>query len=122
MSSAKGERRARGRRGREKDLVGRDFSRRARANADWRRTGAAILVGLVLGGLLLVSLRMAILRTRYSLADALARETVLLDLERAASVELRELKDPRRLRRLAREIGFARAERVIELGTEVVAP
>ncbi len=119
MSAGKAERR--GRAG-ERELVGRDFSRRRRGNASWRRTVAAIVVGLVLGGLLLVSLRMAILRTRYFLADALARETMLLDLEREASVELRELRDPRRLRRLASEIGFARPERVIELGTEVVGP
>ncbi len=104
------------------ELVGRDFSKPRVSTRAWRSTGVAVLVGLVLGGLLLASLRMTIVRTRYALADSLARETALLGLEREAKVELRELRDPRRLLRLAGELGFARPERVIELGIEAIAP
>ena len=114
--------RARGEHESDTELVGRDFSKPRRPTGAWRTTGAALLVGLALGGLSLASLRMTIVRTRYALADSLARETALLALERQAKVELRELRDPRRLRQLAGELGFTRPERVIELGTEALAP
>ena len=104
------------------DLVGTDFAERGHRPGGWRSTGVAVVVGVVLGGLLLASLRMTIVRTRYALADSHTQETALLELEREATVELRELRDPRRLRRLAAELGFERPERVIELGTEIVAP
>ncbi len=104
-----------------KDLVGRDFAGRGSTANRWRHRAAAVVIGLVLGGLLLASLRMEIVRTRYALADALAQETRLLSLEREASVALRELRDPRRLRRLANQLGFVRPERVIELGTDLAA-
>jgi len=106
----------------EPQLVGHHYRSEPFRRTGWRRAGAASLAGLVLGGLLLVSLRMAIVRTRYALADAVATETALLDRQRRASVELRGLRDPRRLVGLAEARGFGRPERVVELGTEPVTP
>jgi hypothetical protein len=60
-------------------------------------------------------LRVSILRLRYELAASVAEETSLLERQRAATVELRELRDPTRLRDFARELGLARPERVIQL-------
>lgn len=104
-----------------RNFLRRDFARGKAADGGWRQPTAAVVAGLVMGGLLLASLRMEIVRERYALADALALETRLVAQELAASVELRELRDPRRLRRLANELGFARPERVIELGTDSAA-
>ncbi len=106
----------------EANLVGRNFVARRVSTAAWRRTGAAVLVGLVVGGMLLVSLRMAIVRSRYALADAAATETALMAAEREAAVTLREMRDPRRLTALAEAQGFVRPERVVELGSEATAP
>jgi hypothetical protein len=118
MKRASRNQRSRRNDGAGQNFLRRDFARRKGADGGWRLTAVAAVAGLVLGGLLLASLRMEIVRERYALADALALETALVAEELAASVELRELRDPRRLRRLANELGFARPERVIELGTD----
>ena len=100
-------------------MDGRDRRpRRALAGDAHRALAFAALAGLLLAGLLLVALRMNIVRTRYALADAANTETELLARDRELSVMVRRLRDPRRLRRLATERGFARPERVIELDTE----
>ena len=99
------------------DLVGRDFSRtRAGGRGDLRRWLLPALAGAVLAALLLASLRTSILRVRYDLATAMTEEAALLERRRAVAVELRELRDPARLHRMARELGLARPERVIDLG------
>jgi hypothetical protein len=64
---------------------------------------------------MVASLRVSILQLRYQLAAAVTEETELLERQRAVTVELRELRDPTRLHELARERGFARPERVIQL-------
>jgi len=95
--------------------VGRDFGEPRAQRAPRQRRWPGVLAGLVIAGLLLAGLRMAIVRERYLLGEAIQVETALRQRERAASVAVRELRDPRRLRRLALEAGFARPERAIEL-------
>jgi len=95
--------------------IGRDFGEPRAQRAPRQRRWPGVLAGLVIAGLLLAGLRMAIVRERYLLGEAIQVETALRQRERAASVAVRELRDPRRLRRLALEAGFARPERAIEL-------
>ncbi len=92
----------------------RDLARpraRARIALPW----LPLILGLFVGGVALVALRGAIVRARYELGSALQREARLLELDRAAAVSVRRLRDPRRLRELAVERGFVVPERVIEL-------
>ena len=100
---------------RNTDMVGRDL---ARLRSRGRRTAVPWLVialGTVAAALLLASLRVSILRLRYQLAAAVSEETELLERQRAVTVELRELRDPTRLRDFATELGLARPQRVIQL-------
>jgi hypothetical protein len=73
------------------------------------------MVGALAAALMVASLRVSILRLRYQLSAAVSEETQLLERQRAVTVELRELRNPTRLRKLATELGFARPERVIQL-------
>ena len=75
----------------------------------------AITVGTLAAALMVASLRVSILRLRYQLSAAVTEETELLASQREITVELRELRDPTRLRELATKQGFARPERVIQL-------
>ncbi len=101
---------------RSPELVGRDFARgRAVGHRRLRALALPVLVGALISALLLATLRTSILRMRYELAASLTEETALLERKRAATVALRELRDPARLHRLAAERGLARPERVIEL-------
>jgi len=97
------------------DTVGRDFaplrSRSRRALRPW----LAVAVGTLAAALMVASLRVSILRLRYQLSAAVVEETDLLGRQRAMTVELRELRDPSRLRELATQQGFARPERVVQL-------
>jgi hypothetical protein len=96
-------------------LVGRDFARRAggrRPAAGWL---LPCLVGALAAGLLLAILHVSVLRLRYQIGEAIAEEDGLLEHKRAATVAVRELRDPARLRRLAGDLGFARPEHVIEI-------
>ena len=70
----------------------------------------------------LVALRGEIQRLAYDLGAAVQLETQLLERERAAAVDVRRLRDPRRLREIAVEQGFVVPERVIELAPERVRP
>jgi cell division protein FtsL len=74
-----------------------------------------IAVGTLAAALVIASLRVSILRLRYQLSAAVTEETELLAQQREITVELRELRDPTRLRELAKEQGFVRPERVIQL-------
>jgi hypothetical protein len=66
----------------------------------------------------LVALRGEIQRLAYDLGASLQQETQLLERERAAAVEVRRLRDPRRLREIAAQQGFVVPERVIELAAQ----
>lgn len=102
--------------------IGRDFGEPRAQRAPRQRRWPGVLAGLVIAGLLLAGLRMAIVRERYLLGEAIQVETSLRQRERAASVAVRELRDPRRLRRLAVQAGFARPERAIELDPPAAKP
>ena len=65
--------------------------------------------------LLLVSLRMDSIRLRYALAEAVRAEQVLLDQQRRLTVQVRHLRDPRRLEALAAELGMAPPSCTIDL-------
>jgi hypothetical protein len=98
-----------------KDLVGRDLAgapRRVRAR---RRLPLPLLAGAIVAALLLVTLRVEILRLRYAAAAVAEEEETLLERIAQATVRVRELRDPARLRRLAAERGFGRPERVISV-------
>ena len=106
---------------RDSDTVGRDFahlpSRGRRPLQPW----VAITVGTLAAALMVASLRVSILRLRYQLSAAVTEETELLASQREITVELRELRDPTRLRELATKQGFARPERVIQLSVPATA-
>jgi len=78
------------------------------------------VAGALLAALALASLRLEIFRLRYALAEAVEVEQDLLERRGALVVEVARLRDPRRLRRIARERGFRLPERVIQL--EATAP
>ncbi len=104
-------------------LVGRDFARkRSRRWLHFRIPFLPILAGLVLGSLVLASLRTAIVRTKYALGDAAEQETQLLERERGAIVSGRALRDPRKLHEAALAHGFVRPERVIDLAAPARRP
>lgn len=106
-------------------LVGRDFARaRARlrgAPLRARRWLPALIVGALIGGLALASLRIENLRLRYALAESIRVEKNLLEESRVLTARVRTLRDPVRLARLARERGFTRPTRVVELSELHVA-
>lgn len=80
-----------------------------------RLLGALAGGALLLGALGLVAFRTEILRARYELADLVAREAALREERAALRVEVRRLRDPERLSRLAQERGFGPPERVVEI-------
>lgn len=98
-----------------RDLVGRDLSERPRRVR--RRSGLRLplALGAVAAALLLVTLRVEILRLRYALAEVATQEEQLRESSRRATVRVRELRDPARLRKLAAERGFKRPERVLSI-------
>jgi hypothetical protein len=54
-------------------------------------------------------------RLRYALADAVRAEQQLLDEQRSLTVEMRQLRDPRRLQALGQELGLGPAGCLIDL-------
>lgn len=97
------------------DTVGRDFAHLRARDGRPLRPWLTIAVGTLAAALMVASLRVSILRLRYQLSAAVSEETALLARQREVTVELRELRDPTRLRDLAEKRGFARPERVIQL-------
>ena len=84
---------------------------------------ATFLLGEVLlsSALFLVILRTEVLRLRYALGNAVAEEQRLSEQKRNLTVTMRRLRDPGRLARLARELGFERPEHVIRLDQNPLA-
>lgn len=80
-----------------------------------------IVVGVFAGYVGLVALRGQNQRMRYELGALMQEEEQLLARSREAAVEVRRLRDPRRLRELAAAQGFVVPERVIELPAEATA-
>lgn len=79
------------------------------------------VAGALVAALALTALRVDLLRARYGLAEAVREEQTLRAEERELTVELRRLRDPARLAELAREQGFVRPERVIDLAARPVS-
>lgn len=100
-------------------LTGRDVSAAAPAprRFAWPRPASLGIVaaGAVCAALLLVALRMDSIRLRYALADAVRAEQELLDQQRRLTVQMRHLRDPRRLEALAAELGLAPPGCLIDL-------
>ena len=103
------------------NLAGRDLARVRTAPRSRRRLLAILMTGALLAGFSLAALRIDILRLRYALADALARQQVLFEEHRVATARLEVLRDPARLTALADERGLSRPQRVIELAPAQLA-
>ncbi len=108
--------------GRSSVLVGRDLKRTQGRGRSRRIAWLPLFVGAVAAALFLVALRNSILRLRYDLEAARQRETALMERQAEATVRLRELRDPTRLKGLAEERDFVRPEKVIDLGTGATRP
>ncbi len=95
------------------DLIGLDMAatRKKRRDTAW----VPVVATIVLGGLLLVGLRMDVVRMRYAAAEAVALENQLLDEQRAMTVDLLRLREPTLLAEHAHKLGFATPDRVIHL-------
>jgi hypothetical protein len=95
--------------------VGLDFAepRGARTSRGFLAVvvGAAVVVGLAI-----VALRNDLIRMRYDLSAAMQQERELLQERRELTARVVALRDPARLAGLARERGFARPERIFEVG------
>ena len=98
------------------EYVGRDLARvRLSGGGPTSRPLAALLIGALIAGMGLAALRIDILRLRYALAEAIEAEKGLLEDQRVWTAKKESLRDPTRLAELARERGFGRPTRVIDL-------
>ncbi|UCE87056.1 MAG: hypothetical protein JSU66_04795 [Deltaproteobacteria bacterium] len=95
--------------------------RRARRPRGWRPRGTLVSVALggLIAALLLAAVRTEIQRLRYERAEILRETDALGDELDAVVVQMRTLRHPMRLSRLARERGFARPRTVIQLRNEL---
>ncbi len=107
------------RRHNDRGLVGRDL-RRVRI-APRRRIPPGAIVGLVLAGFFLTALRVEIIHLGYALGSAVGQENALEEERRVLQAELEGLRNPARLGELAAELGFARADDVVDLPGLVLA-
>jgi len=94
-------------------LIGLDVSRTPMRLKT--RSVAPVVVAALVGALVLAVLRMDVIRIRFGLADSLAAELELEEEKRRLTVEMRKLRDPAALSRRAHELGFGRAEQLIDL-------
>ena len=99
----------------QRSLIGRDFAPLPRPAARRRRLLPVALIGGLLAALCLAALRIDLIRQRYELAAAMREEKQLVEEHRLLTARMRGLRDPARLAKLARERGFARPDRVIEI-------
>lgn len=99
-----------------RDLVGRDIARLSGLQAfRGQRMLPAVLIGLLLGALLLVALRIDLIRARYDLATALREERTLEEERQQLTAQLRALSDPQQLVKRAAELELGRPERILDL-------
>jgi hypothetical protein len=96
-------------------LVGRDLARMPLRAGVRRRILPVVLASALISALGLAVLRIELIRLRYDLAAAMKSEKQLLDERMLRTAEVRRLRDPARLARLAAERGFVRPDRVIDL-------
>ena len=79
---------------------------------------APVIGAAVVGALFLAVLRMDVIRMRFGLAGMFEEQLRLEGLKRELTVDMRQLRDPAALTRHARELGFRRAEHLINLAEE----
>jgi hypothetical protein len=96
-------------------LVGRDLAK----GAPRRRIPIWLIPGIVVGGvfaaLAIVQVRVELIGQGYKRYSAVERLQALEEEKRNLTAHVRELRDPARLARLAREMGLSRPDRVIAL-------
>ena len=98
-----------------REWVGRDVSEDFRPRRfPVRFSVPLVLVGLA-AGLALVVLRIDVIRTRYALSEATAKERQLREEQRRITVQMRKFRAPGQLVEMAKEEGFVQPERILEL-------
>lgn len=80
-----------------------------------RPSWAPLVVAALAGALFLAVLRMDVIRMGFGRAENLKEELRLSELERRLTVRMRQLRDPASLSKKAHELGFRRAEHLIDL-------
>ena len=103
-------------------LIGRQVARSTASDGETRHVLTVLLIGILLGALLLAALRVDLIRLRYGLADVMSEEKALLEQQRELTAQVERARGPGRLARLAREKGFVRPERLIELDAARAMP
>jgi hypothetical protein len=96
-------------------LIGRDLAN----HTPNRRIPLWLIPGIVVGGvfaaLAIAHVRVELIGQGYERYSAVERLQALEEEKRILTAQVRELRDPARLARLAREMGFSRPDRVIAL-------
>ena len=114
----------RGRRdlGDARPLVGRDLAN----GAPRRRIPIWLIPGIVVGGvfaaLAIAHVRVELIGQGYKRYSAVERLQALEEEKRILTAQVRELRDPVRLAKLAREMGLSRPDRVIALAPPSSGP
>lgn len=96
-------------------LVGRDLAPNHLNARPRGRMFPVVVIGALLAALGLAALRVDGIRQRYALADALRAEQALLEEHDRLTAQVRRLRDPARLARLASRMNLVRPEHIIEL-------
>ena len=97
----------------------RDSKRSPRRLPRWAPLAIALSL---LAALAVAALRVDLIRSSYGLAEALEREKALLEERRVALADMRTLRDPGRLARIAEQRGFVRPARIVDLPVAPPAP
>lgn len=96
-------------------LVGRDVAK----DAPRRRIPIWLIPGIVVGGvfaaLAIAHVRVELIGQGYKRYSAVERHQALEEEKRTLTAHVRELRDPARLAKLAREMGLSRPDHVIAL-------
>ncbi len=98
--------------------IGRDLARVPRLRHRPSHPLWIALAGIAVA-LSVAALRIDILRMRYGLGEALETEKALIEESRELTAQVRRLRDPARLARLAIESGLGSPERVIDLRFDI---
>jgi hypothetical protein len=94
------------------DLVGRDIANARALPGAMRRIAPVAIAIAVVAALGVAALRIDLIRVRYGLASAVRQERALLEERREVLAEVRELREPSRLAKLAKQRGFVRPDRI----------